>query len=243
MLSRLRAARRLLRPSALRVAAAPCPRCGPTLQVKLDDLEVAVRCTRCGASAVTQSLLWVLLDLAPDLGQLAVYELSSRGPLHDFLSRRAGALTASEYLPDVPPGERRGGVLCQDVERLAFPDASFDLCTSTEVFEHVADDARGFAEIRRVLRPGGRFLFTVPLSPAPHTVERARRGEHGVEYLLPPAYHDDRLTGPGTVLVFRDYGRDVVDRLRAAGFSRAELRAPRRALPWGIAREVVAAWA
>lgn len=243
MLSRLRSLRRLLRPRALRLAVAPCAACGPSLQVKLDDLEVAVRCARCGASAVTQSLLWVLRELVPDLGQRRVYELSSRGPLHEFLHGRAAELTGSEYLPGVPAGERRNGVLCQDVERLTFPDASFDLVTSTEVFEHVGDDARGFAEIRRVLRPGGLFVFTVPLAEAPRTVERARRGVGGVEYLLPPEYHDDRLTGPGTVLVFRDYGRDVVERLVAAGFARAELRRPERQLPWGIGRQVVVAWA
>ena len=45
-----------------------------------------------------------------------------------------------------------------------YGDASFDLCTSTEVFEHMPDDLNGFSEIRRVLRPGGRFVFTVLLT-------------------------------------------------------------------------------
>jgi SAM-dependent methyltransferase len=42
------------------------------------------------------------------------------------------------------------------------------------VFEHVPDDARGFSELRRVLRPGGKMLFTVPLFDAPDTVDRVR---------------------------------------------------------------------
>ena len=74
-------------------------------------------------------------------------------------------------------------------------------------------------------------------------MERARRRNGAVEHLLPPAYHDDRLSGPGTVLVFRDYGVDIVDRLRAAGFARAELMTPRRPAPWGLGRRVVVAWA
>lgn len=241
MWNRLQSVFRLARWDRVRVRYAPCPRCGPAWQIKLDDLEVAVRCARCGASAVTQSLLWVLLEEVPDLARLRVYELSSRGPLHEFLASRVLELTGSEYLPDTAPGTRKDGVLCQNVEQLTFAGESFDLCTSTEVFEHVADDARGFAEICRVLRPGGRFFFTVPLTQAPETVERARRVDGRLEYSLPPEYHDDRLTGPGTVLVFRDYGRDLPERLVRAGFAEARFLRPRRAMPWNLGREVVRA--
>jgi len=37
----------------------------------------------------------------------------------------------------------------------------------------VPDDRRGFSEIRRVLRPGGAFIFTIPLADTERTVERA----------------------------------------------------------------------
>ena len=152
-----------------------------------------------------------------------MYELSSGGPLFDFLRREVSNLTCSEYFEDVAPGEYRRGVKCQNVESLTFADASFDICTSTEVFEHVADDAKGFSEIRRVLRKGGFFVFTVPLSQAARTVERAAVRNGSVEYLLPPTYHDDRLQGRGQVLVFRDYGLDITRRLERAGFSNAEI--------------------
>ncbi len=45
---------------------------------------------------------------------------------------------------------------------IPFPDASFDLVTAFDVLEHLDDDRAGLAEIRRVLRPGGRLLLTVP---------------------------------------------------------------------------------
>ena len=41
---------------------------------------------------------------------------------------------------------------------LDYPDASFDVVTSNGVWEHVEDERRSLAEIRRILRPGGRFL-------------------------------------------------------------------------------------
>jgi SAM-dependent methyltransferase len=50
-----------------------------------------------------------------------------------------------------------------DVEEpLAFPDASFDVVVAGELLEHVREPARVVAEARRVLRPGGRLVASVP---------------------------------------------------------------------------------
>lgn len=42
------------------------------------------------------------------------------------------------------------------------PDASFDLIGSFDVIEHIADDAAALAGIARCLKPGGKFVMTVP---------------------------------------------------------------------------------
>jgi SAM-dependent methyltransferase len=49
-----------------------------------------------------------------------------------------------------------------DARQLPFPDATFDLVTANMVVEHLDDPVAQFAEISRVLRPGGRFLFHTP---------------------------------------------------------------------------------
>ena len=49
-----------------------------------------------------------------------------------------------------------------DAASLPFRDAAFDLVTSNMVVEHLSDPARQFAEIARVLRPGGAFVFHTP---------------------------------------------------------------------------------
>lgn len=49
-----------------------------------------------------------------------------------------------------------------DIHALPLPDASFDMVFSNCVVEHLDDPVRAFREARRVLVPGGRFLFTVP---------------------------------------------------------------------------------
>lgn len=45
---------------------------------------------------------------------------------------------------------------------LPFRENSFDLITANMVLEHLDDPAACFAEVKRTLRPGGRFLFHTP---------------------------------------------------------------------------------
>ena len=46
-----------------------------------------------------------------------------------------------------------------DVHALDYPDATFDTVTASLVFCSVTDPHRALAEVHRVLKPGGRFLF------------------------------------------------------------------------------------
>ncbi len=49
-----------------------------------------------------------------------------------------------------------------DACELPHSDAHFDVILSTDIIEHVGDDRRALREMRRVLKPGGRLLVTVP---------------------------------------------------------------------------------
>ena len=173
-ISRLRAGLSIMAPGTFSVRMASCPFCGISLFVRLNDGEAGLRCVRCAASTVHLSIGLAVANEVPDLSRAQVYELSASGPFVGHLRRKARAAEFSEYHPDVPPGTLWRGVRCEDVQALTWPDARFDLVTHSEVFEHVPDDARGFSELRRVLRPGGKMVFTVPLFDAPDTVERAR---------------------------------------------------------------------
>ena len=175
------------------------------------------RCLRCLSTPLHRAA-GIIVQRA-DLGRdAAVYELSSRGALSRYLRRTFPRLTVSELFDDVPPGAYKHGVQCQDVQRLTYASGSFDLVTSTEVFEHVPDDAAAFREVRRVLRAGGWLVFTVPIDADAPTLERAVVRDGAVVHLATPEYHGDRLRGRGKVLAYRTYGLDITQRLHTAGF-------------------------
>ncbi|MDH4167949.1 MAG: class I SAM-dependent methyltransferase [Acidimicrobiia bacterium] len=63
-------------------------------------------------------------------------------------------------------GEVPDGTVCVstngDATRLPFADRQFDHIIASEVMEHVPDDTAAYAELARVLRPGGTIAVTIP---------------------------------------------------------------------------------
>jgi SAM-dependent methyltransferase len=52
--------------------------------------------------------------------------------------------------------------VASSIESSGLPERSFDVITSMSVFEHVVEDSRALAEVRRLLAPGGTLLLTLP---------------------------------------------------------------------------------
>ena len=142
-----------------------------------------------------------------------------------WAQRTLPSVVGSEYLgPDVAPGAVVDGVRHEDALALTFADASLDLIVSNDVFEHVPDIDASLAEAARVLRPGGRMLFSVPFHHGEDvTVRRATLDGSGLHHLLEPQYHGNPVDPEAGSLVFYDYGWDLLDRCRAAGFADAHV--------------------
>ncbi len=152
-----------------------------------------------------------------------LYEFSTNSPIYKrYFGRRN--YTCSGYFWDKPFGVQvRPGVWNQDCQRLSFADAAFDLVISSETMEHVRRPWQGFREVRRVLKRGGHYVFTIPYNDERLTGSRVdTSGEHDV-YLLPKVYHQDPYRRDDS-LVYTDYGRDLPELLRPLGFETVLLR-------------------
>lgn len=82
----------------------------------------------------------------------------------------------------------------EDIQKLSFEDASYDLILCNHVIEHVSNDDAAFFEINRVLKPGGKAILTIP-------------GDYTRSHTV--YFNHLRFNGH-----YRDYGMDVVDKMK-----------------------------
>jgi ubiquinone/menaquinone biosynthesis C-methylase UbiE len=101
----------------------------------------------------------------------------------------------------------RTKVLRARAEELPFADDSFDTVVSTLVLCGVDDQRQSLKEVRRVLRPGGRFLF----------LEHIRSDEPKLARL------QDRMNGVNRFIVRCDCNRATLAAIEAEGFEVTKL--------------------
>jgi SAM-dependent methyltransferase len=86
------------------------------------------------------------------------------GRMLDELSRYGTPFGVDASARSVAAAQERGhaDVALGRIEKLPYPEASFDLVTCLDVLEHTPDAERTLAELWRVTVPGGHLVLTVP---------------------------------------------------------------------------------
>lgn len=136
-----------------------------------------------------------LLDVACGSGGPALRMAAKTGcsvvgiDLHEDAISTANALASERGL--APRAEFR---IVNAAERLPFPDASFEAVTCIDAINHLPDRPLVISEWSRVLKPGGRLLFTDPttITGPLSKQELATRSSIG-SFLFVPADYDRRV--------------------------------------------------
>jgi len=108
-------------------------------------------------------VLRVAKEIAPPLSEVSALDVGAgQGSLSLKLMEAGYQVQACDLVPEqfaVP------ALTCSKVDangKLPYPDASFDLAVAVELVEHIESHGSLFQEVARVLKPGGKLLFTTP---------------------------------------------------------------------------------
>jgi len=146
----------------------------------------------------------------------------------DILPERVAAVRARRRARAESSVERLHLVLADAEAGLPFRAHAFDVVVATEVMEHLDRPGSLFQEIRRVLRPGGRFFMTTPnlealplrlLKILPRPVVRRFAASLAQEHLHPellsrrPSHPDEHRREGFTLRELTDLGKQASLRL------------------------------
>jgi SAM-dependent methyltransferase len=172
-------------------------------------------CETCDGGSIPRerALMVVINQLLPLWAQLDIHESSPtpRG-VSKLLAAEAPGYIATQFWPDVPPGESFEGTRCENLEAQTFAAESFDLVITQDVMEHIFHPQKAHQEIYRTLRPGGYHIHTAPIyKDLVVTEQRARLEQDGqITHLAEPEYHGNPISGEGSLVTFH-YGYDIAD--------------------------------
>jgi SAM-dependent methyltransferase len=130
----------------------------------------------------------------------------------------------SEFAPSLAAKARIHPAIHQDLLKLDFRDATFDLVITSEVLEHVPSIDTAFSEILRVLKPRGWHIGTHPfLLKSETSIIKAKLNNGQIQHFGEPEYHGNPADTVGGSLVFELPGWDILERAKRAGFSQAQM--------------------
>ncbi|MFZ5756990.1 MAG: class I SAM-dependent methyltransferase [Pseudomonadota bacterium] len=165
-----------------------CPICGyvgPFRDVAPHTgLRTSARCPKCFSFERHRNQFLVMRDLLQKIGpsNLKMLHFAPEPFFRDMFARQFGSYECADL-------NRKDVDHNVDLQKLPFADTSFDVVYASHVLEHVPDDRKAIAEIRRILRPGGIAVLPVPLVvretieyPQPNPKESGHVRAPGADY-------------------------------------------------------------
>lgn len=177
------------------------------------NLQQGLTCTDCNSSLRVMTLAAALcehFDFPKHFSELcsadspiytrSILEMNPAGSLTHFLSKLPNHKCVC--YPEI------------DLQRLPFPDESFDVILHSDTLEHVEDSPKALRECYRVLKPKAILAYTIPIVHGRLTIKRLglKDSFHGP--------HDER---PSDMKVVSEYGADFYKEIFRAGFSKTTL--------------------
>jgi SAM-dependent methyltransferase len=153
--------------------------------------------------------------VTPHWRELTIHESSPCGASSRAFKEQCPNYVATHLFKNIPFGSYLSGIRCENLEKMTFHDECFDVVITQDVMEHVLNPQEAFAEIARILKPGGMHIFTVPFYDGKKSVIRAVETENGISYLHKPQYHGNPIDEQGS-LVTVDWGYDILDYIYSA---------------------------
>lgn len=223
-----------------------CPVCGneakplydfPDIRLRQEHrigiLRETLQCRRCFASMRQRSLALGFLSYLNDrrsenscsikdvaavgFGGLTLLDSDAFSAMSMLLRDVPGYVRCS-YIPSRPWGTQlEQGYFNIDLQRIDFADESFDIVLTSDVMEHVRNCDAAHAEIYRILKPGGAYIFNVPYDEqAAEDIQLIDTSTDQDIFLCKPQLHGDPLTGG--VVAYRVFGRSLLGKLEELGF-------------------------
>ncbi|MCP9761584.1 methyltransferase domain-containing protein [Lacihabitans soyangensis] len=170
-------------------------------------------CQNCNSLPRERALMQAIERFYPNWRNLNIHESS---PIERGASVKINKgnknYTASQFFPNHPFGELVNGVRNENLENQKFQKEVFDLVITQDVFEHLNQPEKAFAEIHRTLKKGGAHILTVPIEnrfdPTVRWAELDSKGN--LIFLFTPEYHGNPVNEEGSP-VFWHYGYDIVE--------------------------------